>query len=282
MAYLENARKRSKTGYLNTILTSTDFNSYTLFLERYFALFIIIILLGIWELLIYTKIHSGLFFPAPSFIAHTLIKMIIKGELISHLAATLSRLLLGFAVGFVPGLVLGLLMGWSNRIKNMIDPVIASVHPIPKISVLPLIMIFFGIGETSKIVVVAIAAFFPMVINTMEGVRQIPPLYFEVAENYGANSLKMFKKVIIPGSLPLILAGIRLSLNNALLLTIAVELITAHKGLGALIWSAWETLRTEELYVGLVVTAILGIGINALLQRITKLFLPWKEYQNTQ
>jgi NitT/TauT family transport system permease protein len=137
-------------------------------------------------------------------------------------------------------------------------------------------MIVFGIGETSKVVVVAVASFFPMLINTMAGVRQIHPIHFEVAKNYGASLRKIFTRIVVPGSLPLILTGMRLALNIALLLTIAVELVAAQKGLGSMIWFAWETMRTEELYVSLIVTAILGISFNFLLQTITKYLIPWR------
>jgi NitT/TauT family transport system permease protein len=237
---------------------------------------VVVVALAVWELQVHTGRLSALFFPAPSAIALTLVRLLGSGELAAHLGATLSRLLLGFALGGLPGLILGLAMGWSRRLRVLIDPFIAAAHPIPKISVLPLIMIIFGIGEASKIVTVAVAVFFPILINTMAGVRHIAPLYFEVAQNYGASLLKVFTRVVMPGSLPLVLTGVRLALNVALLVNIAVELVAAQEGLGEMIWFAWETLRTEELYASLIVIAALGTGLNFLLQRLTARLVPWQ------
>jgi ABC-type nitrate/sulfonate/bicarbonate transport system permease component len=115
-----------------------------------------------------------------------------------------------------------------------------------------------------------------MLINTAAGVRQIHPIYFEVAENYGARMIQVFARVVLPGSLPLVLSGLRLALNTALLLAIAVELVAAQEGLGAMIWFAWETLRTEELYATLAVAAALGIGFNFVVQRLTTKLVPWQ------
>ncbi len=275
MAYLEDARRRSATEPQTPRLTVKR-PTIGVFLERWGAMLLVILVLLVWEWQVRVGNISFLFFPAPTIIAWTLIRWFTNGELTSHLLATLSRVFLGFTFGSTTGLFLGLSMGWSRRLRAVLDPLLAAAHPVPKIAVLPLVMILFGIGETSKIVLVAVATFFPMAINTMTGVRQIPPLYFEVARNYHAGWLKVFTRVIIPGSLPLILTGIRLAFNIALLLTIAVELVTAQQGLGALIWLAWETLRTEELYASLAVIAALGIGGNAGLQYVMKYLVPWR------
>jgi NitT/TauT family transport system permease protein len=167
-------------------------------------------------------------------------------------------------------------MGWSRRWRLFFDPWIAAAHPIPKISLIPFFVIVFGIGETSKIAAIATSTFFPMLVNTLAGVKQIAPIYFEVASNYGARNYKLFTRVIVPGSLPFMLTGVRLALNTALLLTIAVELISAKDGLGAMIWLAWQTLRMADLYVALVVIALLGMGILQLGQRVEQWLLPWQ------
>jgi ABC-type nitrate/sulfonate/bicarbonate transport system permease component len=229
-----------------------------------------------WEWLSRSGRLSPLFFPAPSVITLTLVRLVLSGKLASNLAATLTRVLLGLALGGFPGLILGLMMGWSQRLRLIIDPFIAAAHPVPKIALLPIIMIIFGIGESSKVIVVGVAAFFPMLLNAMAGVRQISPIHFEVAQNYGASPLKVLTRVIVPGSLPLVLTGARLALNSALLLTIAVELVAAQKGLGVMVWFAWQTLRTEELYASVAVAAILGASFNLLLQRLTAHLVPWQ------
>jgi NitT/TauT family transport system permease protein len=209
-------------------------------------------------------------------VALTLGELLVSGKLAEHLAATLSRVALGCVLGGVPGLVLGLFMGWSRPLRVVVDPFVAAAHPVPKIAILPLVMIVLGIGELSRVVVVAVAAFFPMVISAMAGVRQISPVQFEVAENYGAGLVKVFTRVVLPGSLPLVLAGVRLAFNTALLITIALELVTAQRGLGAMVWLAWQTLRVEELYASVALIATLGIVVSLLLQHLTRRLVPWQ------
>jgi NitT/TauT family transport system permease protein len=201
--------------------------------------------------------------------------MTLSGEMAINLKATVMRLVTGFLIGGTAGLLLGLAMGWSQRLRQLIDPLIAAIHPIPKIAIFPLIMIIFGIGEASKIVAIAIAAFFPMLINSMSGVRQLNPVYFEVTQNYRASKWKTFSRVVFPGSLPLILTGTRLAINMAMVISIAVELLAAKEGLGVIIWFSWQTLRIEELYASLVVIALLGISINLFLQFLSKRLTPW-------
>jgi len=271
MAHLEDARRGSAQEFVDTRLKKG------LRLEWWLPAVIVAAALTVWEWQVLTGGLSALFFPAPSAIILILVRLLTNGELAIHLSATLSRLFLGFALGGLPGLILGLAMGSSRRLRVLVDPFIAAAHPVPKIGVLPLIMIIFGIGEFSKVVVVAVGVFFPMLINTMAGVRQISPIHFEVAQNYGASLFKVFTRVVVPGSLPLVFTGARLALNVALLLTIAVEMVAAQEGLGEMIWFAWETLRTEELYASLIVIAALGISFNFLLQRLTAHLVPWKE-----
>jgi ABC-type nitrate/sulfonate/bicarbonate transport system permease component len=244
-------------------------------LSRWFAPVFTMLFLLVWQIASDRKLISDLFFPAPLFILKTLWRMTISGEMFENLGASVGRLSLGVLAGLIPGVILGLAMGWSRKIRIALDPFIAILNPIPKLAIFPLIMIVLGLGESSKIFVVALSTFFPMLINSVAGVRQLNPVYFEVAKNYGANRFKTFTRVVFPGSLPLILAGFRISFSLALVMTIAVELLTANKGLGVLIWFSWQTLRTEELYATLVVISILGYLINYLLIKISYWLTPW-------
>jgi NitT/TauT family transport system permease protein len=206
-----------------------------------------------------------------------MIDLITSGIMLEHFMATSGRLFVGLFLGMLPAILLGLMMGWSSRVRSTLDPFIAALHPVPKIAILPLIMVIFGIGEASRLVVIAIASFFPMVINTMTGVRQISPSLFEVAVNYGARRSQIFRRVIVPGSLPMQVSGFRLAFNNALIISVAIELVTARRGLGALIWLAWETFRIEQLYAGLIMISLLGIGVNALIKNLSTYLMPWQD-----
>jgi NitT/TauT family transport system permease protein len=136
-------------------------------------------------------------------------------------------------------------------------------------------MLIFGIGEMSKIVLIAIGCFFLVLINSMAGVMNINKIYFEVAKNYGASKYKIFTKVVIRGSLPLIFTGLRLALGLSLILVVAAEMVSANQGLGAMIWLAWETLRTENLYAGIIVIAFLGLSFTSILKHVERKLMPW-------
>ena len=232
--------------------------------------------LGLWELLARGGWISALLFPPPTRIVMTLVDTTRSGDLTMHLGTTLMRMIPGLALGAGTGLALGLLMGWSAALRRFMDPLVSAVHPIPKITLLPLFMVILGIGETTWIAVIAVSCFFPMVINTMAGVRQISPLYLEVAENYGAGRFRVFADVILPGSLPMVLSGLRLSANVALILTVAVEIISAQTGLGALVWLSWELFRVDLLYATILVVALLGIALRLLLTLLERVALPWE------
>jgi ABC-type nitrate/sulfonate/bicarbonate transport system permease component len=244
-------------------------------LERYGPGLLVAAALGAWEILARNGTISPTFFPPPSSITTVLARTLFRGEMATHARVTVVRVLIGFALGAGPGLLLGLAMGASSRLRAQLDPLVAAAHPIPKIAVLPLILVIFGIGESSKVVLAAVGAFFPMAINTMTGVRQISPIHFEVARSYGASRRKLFTRVVLPGSLPFALAGARLSLNVALMLTIAGELVAAQRGLGQMLWFAWQTFRIEEVYAGLFVISGIGIGLNAMLGRFSGWVMPW-------
>lgn len=274
MAHLENARAPS---------ADESFDSLLKFLTRvaaraefFLPAFITLSFLGLWELAARLGWIQTLFFPAPSVIWLSAQRLIVSGDLSKDLGATLSRVVVGFLLGGLPGLILGLLMGWSARLRALVDPFIAAIHPMPKISLFPLLMIFFGVGEVSKVLLIAIGTFFPMLLNAMAGVRQISPIHFEVAQNYGASAFKLFTRVIAPGALPWVLSGMRLAFNIALLLTVAIEITNGREGVGARIWLAWQTFRIEELYVTLAIMAALGFVINSIINRVTHWLVPWR------
>ena len=245
------------------------------------SLLVLLGLAGLWELASRLGLVSDLFFPPPSAIFQALFRLVASGSMQQNLAASLTRISVGVFLGSLLGVPLGILMGWLPRLRAVLDPLVAALHPIPKIAIFPIILVVFGIGETSTIIVIAISAFFPAVVNSMTGVDHIDPVYFEVARNYGADQFKTFTRVLLPGSLPMILSGIRLAINTGLLITIAVELVSARLGLGVLIWFSWQTLRVDELYATLVVVAILGILFNEGLKRLSQLLVPWAQVENS-
>lgn len=239
------------------------------------ATIVFVILLVILEVSSRAGLISGLMFPPPSRVFTTFASSIASGEMLGHLGATLGRVIPGLLLGAIPGLSLGLVMGRSTRLRRVVDPFVAAAHPIPKIALFPLFMLIFGLGDASKIAIVALAAFFPCLINAMAGARSISPLYLEVARSYGASPLQTFSRVLLPGSLPVALSGLRLAANVSIVVTIALELVAAERGLGSVVWLSWEILRVDLLYATILVTALLGIGLNALLAWMSRRLAPW-------
>jgi NitT/TauT family transport system permease protein len=245
--------------------------------ERLGPLLIVAGALILWEVLGRAGLVGSVFFPEPSAIARALGRLVSSGEVFVHAGVTMGRTLAGFAIGAGAGLLLGFAMGAWPRLHAQLDPLVALVHPIPKIAVLPLILIVFGIDEASKVALGALGAFFPMLINTVAAVRHISPTYFEVARSYGAGPVRTFTRVMLPGSLPLVLTGSRLSINVALMLVIAGELLVAQRGLGQMLWFSWQTMHIADVYAWLVVTGCLGVALNWMLGSVAARTMPWRD-----
>ena len=238
-------------------------------------LVVIIGILLIWEICGFLGLINPLFFPVPSLIFQEFITMVVEGEIQDNLSITLFRVFIGFFLGTITGILIGMIMGASKKVRLLLDPIVAATYPIPKLAIFPLLMVIFGIGEFSKIMAIALGCFFLALINAMAGVRNINKVYFDVAKNYGASKKQMFIKVMFPASLPMIFTGIRLALGMSLLVVVGLEFVSANKGIGAMIWYAWETFEIEKLYVGIFICAILGIIFTVALKKVEERIVPW-------
>ena len=236
---------------------------------------LLIVMAVLWELAVMAGIVDALLFPPPSRILESAGELISNGVLPGHVAATGLRVGVGVLAGAGTGVLLGIAMGSSRRLRSVLDPIIGALHPVPKIAILPLIMVVFGIGDVSLVIVIATGAFFPMLINTMSGVHQINKTHLDLAKIHAVEGIKKMRRITIPAAGPSMMAGLRLSLNTALLITVAVEMIAARTGLGSMIWLSWNTFRTEHIYVAIAVTIVFGIAVNGLISWITRRTLPW-------
>jgi len=245
--------------------------------ERMLAVLSPIALLLLWQLFSSVNFFDARYVPSPIAIFKAGWALTQSGELWLHLKASTLRLVAGFVLGAIPGIAIGLVMGLNRLVRAALDPIIAATYPIPKIALLPLIMIAFGIGEGSKIVIVAIAVIFLVLINTMMGVLTIDRIYFDVAKNFGAPWPKLFSRVIIPGALPLIFSGLRLSMGVSLIVIVSAEFVAAKSGIGYLIWTSWSMLIIENMFVGIVVITVLGVVSTFLLKELERLCIPWRQ-----
>ena len=228
-------------------------------LERALSVLSPILLLALWQIGAAVKVIDTRFFPAPTSIFQVLGQMVASGELLTHLGISLQRIAIGFLIGAVPGVVVGIAMGLFSPIRAVIQPLIDGTFPIPKIAILPLFIMIFGIGEESKYAIIAVAV-----------------IYLDVGKNFHASKLMMFTDIALPGALPLIVAGLKLGMGVALLIIVSAEFVGAKSGIGYLIWTSWQVFQVEKMYVGLMVIAVIGFASAILLNYIERFLIPWK------
>jgi NitT/TauT family transport system permease protein len=233
-------------------------------------------LLVIWQLLLMAGIGDRRFVPAPTDIAVRFWELCANGELFVHTAVTLYRVFAGFLMGAIPAIVIGLLMAMFRPVRIFFNPLIAAIFPIPKVALMPLLLLAFGFGDASKIALVAIAVFFPVIVNTYAGAANIDRLHWDVAKNYGASSYVMFTRIVFFGALPLIFAGLKIALAVSFVVLVAAEFVASKSGLGYLIWNSWELLQVDYMFVGIVVIGILGLITSVLFDELERLVIPWK------
>lgn len=236
-----------------------------------------IALLLIWEAAARFGLIEVKFFPAPSVIIMTGIAQMKTVEFWDDIIISLQRIVAGYVMGAIPGTILGLSMGLFRPVREIFRPLITAIFPIPKIALLPLLLIIFGIGEMSKYVVIAINVFFLMAINAFAGVVNIPQIYFDVAKNLNAKRIQIYLTVALPGALPGIFTGLRISTGTALILLVAAEFSAADSGVGYRIWWAWSVFWVDTMYVGFFVIAVLGLLFSKLVDYSERIAVPWKK-----
>ena len=198
-------------------------------------------------------------------------------ELYRHIAASLGRALPGFAIGSLLGVFLGLLAGVRRGFDETLSPLVFLSYPVPKIVMLPLFMLWFGIGDLSKILIIAFACFYPMYINAYYGARATPRILVWSARNMGAGGAQIFRRVVLPAALPYLFAGLRVALALSFIVMFAAEMINARSGLGHLIRDAESSLRFDLMYVALLSIAALGYAGDRLLRLARARALAWQE-----
>lgn len=233
-------------------------------------------LLLAWEILSRTGIADPRFFPPPSAVLRTLADMMQSGELPFHIGVSVRRILIGFILGAAPAVVLGLAMGLARPVRALLMPIVAAIYPIPKIAIYPLIIFYLGIGEASKVTIVALSIFFLVLLNTMAGVLGLDRAYFNIARAYGAGPRRIFTSVAVPGAMPHIFTGLKLAMGFALIVIVGAELLGSDAGIGFLIWRSYQIFAIEAMYVGLLITAILGWFATIALDWLERLAMPWR------
>ena len=220
---------------------------------------------AIWEIVAWSGAFPPRLFPSLETVAATLGRLTVEGILPHHAIQTLYRLAAGFAVAALAGIAIGIAMGRSRRAEDLLLPLVSIGAPIPGLAYAPLFLLWFGLGDTGSIVLVAFVAAFPIIQNSWTGVKAVKEIWIRAAQTMGADGRRLFRHVILPGALPYILTGLRLGLAQAWRILVAVEMLAAVQwGLGWLIFGAREFLNTDAMLAGIAVIGAIGLALEKL------------------
>jgi len=231
----------------------------------------------LWEALCRANLIRVIALPAPSTVAATLWSLCASGQMFLHIGVSLLRVLEGFACATALGLVLGVGVGVSTTFARMTDLMIQIMRPIPPIAWIPLAILWFGIGEASKVYIIFLGALFPIIVGAVDGIRHTDRRHLEVARVLAASRPKLIRKVILPGAMPTILTGVRIGLANAWVCVVAAELIAAERGVGYIIVDGREMSRPDLVIAGMISIGLIGKLMDVLLRRLERRLLPWRE-----
>jgi sulfonate transport system permease protein len=235
-----------------------------------------LLLLALWELGARTGVIPARVLAAPSAVAATFWGMVVTGELAGNLAVSFLRVAAGLLIGVAVGTALALTAGLSRIGEDAVDPPVQMLRTLPVLALSPLFIVWFGIDETPKVALIALAVTFPIYLNLFSGIRSVDPKLIEAARSFGVQGFDLIRQVILPGALPSFLLGLRFALAVAVLVLVVAEQINAQAGLGYLINNARDFLRTDIIVVCLVIYALLGLGADGLVRAIERRALAWR------
>lgn len=230
----------------------------------------------VWWLLSVSGLIDPVLLPSPAEVVAALVQGIQDGSVWVNIWASLLRVVQGFLLGFAVAVPVGVLMGNSRIFRGLVEPLVELVRPIPPIAIIPLAILWFGIGELSKVFIIAYGAFFPILVNTMAGFREVDPVLVRAARTLGASRWQIFRDVVLRSALPFIIVGSRLGMGLAFIVLVAAELIASSEGLGYLINDARYNFRTDRVFLGMILIGILGLILNKVLIEIERRLLRWR------
>ena len=228
-----------------------------------------------WELASRASVVNPTYFPAPSTVWGTAVDLLREDTIQHHLWISLKRVLTGFALGVISGTLVGIVMGLSRKVQAALDGLLTALYMVPKLAILPLLLLIFGLGETPKIFMIAITIFFFMWLTTMAAFVSLPAGYDEAARSFGASRIQRLRHVDFPAALPAIFVGLRLNIGVAMLVVVSVEFVSSSDGIGWLIWNSWTLLAAAQMYAGIIAVSITGVVLTLIVRFIGKAVLPW-------
>lgn len=235
----------------------------------------VVIILIAWDLVVRVGELETIYLPAPSKVFSALWTLFTEGGLVTQILITLGRIGAGFAVATVVGVAVGMLMNSFKGLRSLSNAFIAAFYPLPKIALIPILIIWLGSGESYKILISAISAYFPIVVNTYLGVRLVDQGLLKAARDLGLSRHEIQRKVVIPGALPSILAGLHLGLGISVVMVVAAEMVAGNNGLGYELLYAGQVMQTESVFAILVVLTVLGWAITQTQKWLDRVIAPW-------
>ena len=236
----------------------------------------IAVLLGIWELAPRLGLVDKVFLPPFSEVVSAFFALAANGQLQEHVTASLTRALTGFLVAVAIAVPLGIAIAWYRPVSDFLNPILELFRNTAALALLPVFVLILGIGEESKIALVIYACTFPILLNTISGVRSVEPLLVKSAVSLGFSPIRLFQKVVLPAAVPTIFTGIRMSAASSILVLIAAEMVGAKAGLGYLITASQLNFQIPNMYAGIVAISLLGLTINGVLVLIERRLSRWR------
>lgn len=250
----------------------------TYFIEHWRAFFSFALLLALWQVVAWLGLVNPKFLPAPGEVAATFVELLRAGTWQRELLRSCWREVQGVVLGIVAGLLLGIAMGLSRMVEKLFGPLYHAMRQVPLLGWIPLIILWCGIAETSKVVFIAIGAFYPMVLNTFEGIRGVPHDYIEVARVFEYSRFAMLRRFILPAALPNIMTGVRMSLGISWMLVVGAEIFTrTDGGIGDMMWNGREQFRMDIVFVGIVTVGLVGSLINEMVRIAESRLVIWRK-----
>lgn len=244
---------------------------------KYFILGILMLVI-VWQLIVTIGQYEEALFPAPLVVLKAISSLMISGDLWIHLKDSLFRFVVGYLSAAIPAILLGLLLGRSEKLWSLIDPIVQVLRPISPVAWSPFIVLWFGIGNMPAIVIIFIAAFYPILLTTVNGVRRVDEHYLKIAANLQFRKSELMTKIIFPASLPAIVSGLRIAIGTAWIFLVAGEMIGSQSGLGYLIVDARNTLDLDFVFAGIVVIGLFGFILDRLITFVEFLLKKYHGY----
>lgn len=233
-------------------------------------------LILLWEVAATNNWIDTLFYPAPSTVVENMWGHLKEGRLLEDSQITFQRLLLGFVLGGVPGILLGLIAGMTPLVRALLYPLASGLYVVPRIALLPLVLVAFSIGDPARVFMVAFGVFFLTFFSALSAAEQVDRTHVDIARSFGANYQHVVRSVIVPGSAPTVFSGLRVAMGVGLIVIISVEFLASNTGLGAFIWRRYQIFDFASMYTGIVTVTVLGVFVTLALLGAEKALLPWR------